>query len=82
MQAAESSVHAIQNVIGCDHWVPSLLSAEEAAELQLQHAYLAFLWGRAFRDGTAAEPQASRLATVIAAWFRPRQCRRPGLNQA
>jgi hypothetical protein len=47
--------------------VPSLLSAEEAAELQLQQAYLAFLWGRAALMGV--EPQASatgRLASIIA----------------
>jgi hypothetical protein len=36
-----------------------LLSPEEASELQLQQAYLAYLWGRAALMGV--EPQASKL---------------------
>jgi hypothetical protein len=44
--------------------VPTLLSPEEAAELQLQQAYLAFLWGRAALMGV--EPQASKLTDLPA----------------
>lgn len=45
-----------------------LLSPEEAAELQLQQAYLAFLWGRAALMGV--EPQASRLTANISSRIR------------
>jgi hypothetical protein len=51
-------VHVLQEGAGLP-LLPVLLSPEEASELQLQQAYLAFLWGRAALMGV--EPQASKL---------------------